>query len=79
MRSECTPAEQEVLYRLTLTNPQISKELCIELSTVKAHLHNLFIKSHCKTRTELLLWGLKEGHILEDEVWRLLTNFKKNA
>lgn len=52
--SSLTPREREVVVLLSegLSNKQISSELCIELSTVKNHVHNLLTKLNAKNRVQ---------------------------
>lgn len=52
-----TNRELEVLKCVNdgLTNPQISRKLCITISTVKAHISSLLKKLIAKNRVEILL------------------------
>ena len=51
-----TRRELEVLdvVRSGATNQGVADSLCISLTTVKTHMRNLFEKTGCRNRTELL-------------------------
>lgn len=53
-----TPRETEVLRLLDegLSNKQIAKRLCIELPTVKNHVHNILEKLSVNRRGEAVAW-----------------------
>jgi DNA-binding NarL/FixJ family response regulator len=46
-----------------LTNAEISRELHISLSTVKAHLSSLMTKLDARNRVELAMWVYETGRI----------------
>ncbi|MFN8446264.1 MAG: response regulator transcription factor [Caldilineaceae bacterium] len=58
-----TEREQEIVRLLAhvKTNEQIAKDLMITERTVRFHLHNIFSKLGVNTRSEVLIWALKEG------------------
>jgi DNA-binding NarL/FixJ family response regulator len=58
-----TPAEGRVLEALGrgLSNRAIAADLVLSPRTVESHVSRLLAKSGCRTRTQLLLWSLKEG------------------
>jgi two-component system, NarL family, nitrate/nitrite response regulator NarL len=53
-----TPREREVLALIELgwTNKQIARQLCIEIRTVKNHVHNLLEKLRVGRRSEAAAW-----------------------
>ncbi|WP_086001643.1 helix-turn-helix domain-containing protein [Plesiocystis pacifica] len=56
-KDSLTPREAEVLGLFVhggLLNIEIAKELGVELSTVKWHMHNIFTKTDTKNREALL-------------------------
>lgn len=55
--------ELEVLHQLVLgkTNEDIAAKLGIKLATVKVHMRVLKRKIGCSNRTQLALWGQREG------------------
>lgn len=59
-----TPREEEVLKLLIccLTNKEIAKILCIQPSTVKAHVSSIIQKIGAKNRTEAALIGASKGY-----------------
>jgi len=61
--AELTSREVEVLRALArgLSDRQIADELCLERTTVKAHLAHLRTKTGARNRTALLLWGFRSG------------------
>jgi NarL family two-component system response regulator LiaR len=66
---ELTPRELEVLKLAAkgMTNQQIGRELVISVRTVQVHLSNIFGKMGVGSRTEAVLYGLREGWLaLED-------------
>ena len=68
---ELTPREIEVLKVAAkgMTNQQIARELVISARTVQVHLSNVFSKMGVGSRTEAVLYGLREGWLtLEDTV-----------
>lgn len=54
-RVRLTPREWEIVELVDrgLSNKEISRRLCIEVSTVKNHVHNLLEKTHVKRRGQL--------------------------
>jgi NarL family two-component system response regulator LiaR len=66
---ELTPREMEVLKLAAkgMTNQQIGQELVISVRTVQVHLSNVFSKMGVGSRTEAVLYGLRQGWLsLED-------------
>ena len=66
---QLTARELEILKWAArgLSNKEISEKLFISLRTVKAHLTNIFNKLGCRSRTDAIIKGLKQGYIhLED-------------
>jgi DNA-binding NarL/FixJ family response regulator len=53
-RARLTPRELEILLLIErgLSNKEIGRELCIELATVKNHVHNILEKLQVRRRTE---------------------------
>ena len=53
-----TPREHEVLRLIDggLSNKQIARQLCVELSTVKNHVHNILEKLHVDRRAQAAAW-----------------------
>jgi DNA-binding NarL/FixJ family response regulator len=64
-RFPLTDREEEVLATVArgLTNAEISRELHISLSTVKAHLSSLMTKLDARNRVELAMWVYETGRI----------------
>lgn len=62
-RVSVTAREMDVLRLVAggLTNPQISTRLCVSLSTVNFHVHNILDKLGAKTRTEAVAIAVREG------------------
>ncbi len=58
-----TDREIEVLGLIVegLQNEQIAKKLVIELSTAKAHVHNILQKLYVENRTQATIQAIKEG------------------
>jgi len=64
-----TEREKEVLKLATqgLSNQNIANKLCLSLRTVQAHLGHIFNKLQVSSRTEAVVYALKEGWVtLED-------------
>lgn len=53
-----TPREEEILSCINFgkTTDEICRELYIEESTLRKHLHNIYRKTGTKNRTQLVLW-----------------------
>jgi two-component system nitrate/nitrite response regulator NarL len=60
-----TPREREVLALIELgwTNKQIASHLCIEVRTVKNHVHNLLEKLRVGRRSEAATWRVRGARI----------------
>lgn len=58
-----TPRELEVLSLLVEghTNPQISENLCVSISTTKAHVHSILQKLYINHRAKAAAFAVKEG------------------
>jgi DNA-binding NarL/FixJ family response regulator len=58
-----TDREREVLLRVArgLTNQQIAGELYMSVSTVKAHIRNIFQRFDLPNRTEAAVFAVREG------------------
>jgi two-component system, NarL family, nitrate/nitrite response regulator NarL len=54
-----TAREVEILQLIDrgLSNKEIARRLCIELSTVKNHVHNILRKLHVRRRIDAAVWG----------------------
>ena len=54
-----TVRELEILELIDqgLTNKEIARRLCIELSTVKNHVHNILEKLQVRRRADAVLWA----------------------
>jgi two-component system, NarL family, nitrate/nitrite response regulator NarL len=63
-----TPREREVLALIELgwTNKQIAHYLCIEVRTVKNHVHNLLEKLRVSRRSEAATWRDRGARINRD-------------
>jgi len=61
---EFTVMEERVLRLLTrdLTNQEIADELCLEETTVRFHLRNIFAKLRVKTRAGAAVWAVRNGY-----------------
>ena len=59
-----------------LTNPEISKQLCITISTVKAHISSLLQKVDAKNRIELLLMIVGEKDIKNKYIKKQIMSIK---
>ena len=60
-----TPREREVLALIELgwSNKQIARQLCIEIRTVKNHVHNLLEKLRVSRRAEAAAWRDRDSRI----------------
>ena len=58
-QSELTGREQEIMAKIAegISNRQIAEELLISENTVRAHLHNVFMKINVKDRLQAALWA----------------------
>jgi two-component system nitrate/nitrite response regulator NarL len=58
-----TPRELEIvrLIDLGLTNKEIARRLCIEVATVKNHVHRILDKLHVDRRAEAAAWVRAKG------------------
>jgi len=65
-----TERELEVLVCIHkgLSNPQIARQLCISVSTVKAHISSIFHKLHAKSRIDVLLMLVGEKSIQNADI-----------
>lgn len=63
-----TSREREILKLMTFSNQYIAKKLNIQLSTVKAHVHNILLKMDCVDRANCLVKAIKMGIISVFEV-----------
>ncbi|HET8844094.1 MAG TPA: response regulator transcription factor [Ktedonobacteraceae bacterium] len=68
--SELTEREQEVLRQLALgrTNHEIAEALTVSDETVKTHVGNILTKLQLAHRTQAVIYALKKGLILLDEI-----------
>ena len=73
-------AEEDTVERLTerelevlrlaakgMTNREIAQELVISVRTVQVHLTNIFNKIGVGSRTEAVLYGLREGWLMLED------------
>ncbi len=60
--SRITPAEDRVLQlvRRGGSNRSIAAELVLSPRTVESHVSSLLAKTGCRSRSQLLLWALKQ-------------------
>lgn len=65
-----TEREIEVLICLHkgLSNPEIARQLSISVSTVKAHISNIFQKLHANSRFDVLLMLVGEKTIVNEDI-----------
>jgi NarL family two-component system response regulator LiaR len=65
-----TGREMEVLKMVTrgLSNKEIADELYLSVRTVQGHLANIFNKLKVSSRTEAVVYALKEGWVILDNV-----------
>lgn len=58
-----TAKEREILRHVVagLMNKQIADREGITLPTVKTHLHNIAIKTKCRSRTQMAVYAMREG------------------
>lgn len=68
--SELTDREQEVLRQMALgrTNHEIAEALTVSDETVKTHVGNILTKLQLAHRTQAVIYALKKGLILLDEI-----------
>ena len=57
-----TPRELEVLQLIIAgkTNREVAKQLCVCDKTVEFHLANVYLKMGVRTRTEAVVWALRQ-------------------
>ncbi len=57
-----TPAERRVLEELERgqSNKAIAAALIVSRRTVESHMSSLLAKTGCQSRTQLLLWALRQ-------------------
>ncbi len=67
-KADLTKQELEILRHVIAceTNEQIADSLCIEISTVKTHIHNLLEKTGFTNRLELAVTAAKSGIVVSD-------------
>src|SRR5262249_13048402 len=67
--NQLTDREREVLLRVArgLTNQQIAGELYMSVSTVKAHIRNIFKRFNLPGRTEAAVFAVREGLLEQAE------------
>jgi len=65
-----TEREMEVLKMVTkgLSNKDIAEGLCLSVRTVQGHLANIFNKLRVSSRTEAVVYALREGWVTLDEM-----------
>ncbi len=65
-----TEREIDVLICLHqgMSNPQIANNLCISVSTVKAHISSIFQKLHAKCRFDVLMMLVGEKTIANKDI-----------
>ncbi len=68
-----TQREREVIILVTqgLTNEQIAERMGTRISTVKAYLHQAFVKLNVRNRTQAVLEALKQANIAEEGLYSL--------
>jgi len=61
-QSDITAAERRVLQQLErgYSNKAIAAALILSRRTVESHMSSLLAKTGCRSRTQLLLWALRE-------------------
>ena len=67
-----TPREKELLLRVVegRSNQEIADELCLSLSTVKAHLRSMFRKLNVEDRTKALVEAFRKGVLTQEDLRR---------
>jgi NarL family two-component system response regulator LiaR len=65
-----TEREMEVLRMVTKgsSNKEIADGLCLSVRTIQGHLANIFNKLRVSSRTEAVVYALKEGWVTLDDV-----------
>ena len=68
--AELTEREQAVLKQLALgrTNREIAEALVVTEETVKTHVGNILTKLQLAHRTQAVIYALKKGLIILDEI-----------
>lgn len=51
-----------------LSNPEISRKLCITISTVKAHISNILRKMNARNRVDILMMLIGQKDIKNKEI-----------
>ena len=66
-----TRREREVLVLIArgLTNEQIAIKLGTRVSTVKAYLHQVFVKLNVRNRSQAVIEALKKAHLAADGLY----------
>jgi DNA-binding NarL/FixJ family response regulator len=64
-----TEREREVLDLLAqgMTNKDIAQTMVLSVRTVEAHLRNVFGKLGAHSRTEVVLWAVRNGYGMQDK------------
>ncbi len=67
-----SPREMEILQYVTrgLSNKEIASELSLSIRTVQGHLRQIFKKLGVSSRTEAVVYALKEGMVVLDDTPR---------
>lgn len=72
-QTHLTQREREVLVLVAqgLTNEKIAKKMGTRTSTVKAYLHQVFVKLNVHNRTQAIIEGLKQAHLAEEGLYTI--------
>ena len=68
MLESLTDREMEILILISLgyANQEIADRLVVSLNTVKKHISNLYSKMGINSRTEALIYALRQGWLHAD-------------
>jgi len=69
LQQPLTQREKEVLELIShgMSNKEISAALCISQNTARAHVRSLMQKLNLDNRTQLAVYGIREGYGLDSK------------